>query len=721
MAKKAAVFAAALLILLSGTFGIWSCYEKAELIASDEAASSVRYFVADEFENNTSLRTLPYALKAEVQSEADAFDVLMEVECEDAVILQRIKGVFGTYYGYWKSHIYEYPNIHTYVKDLNSGAVSGTHTELKSLSKQELEDSYQIVLKLSYDSQGTLTLEAQDLVGFPWEMQFDEAMKAEIENYMSAEVREYAGGLSYSEELFKLTLSPITDMEMIIAVPYELVAGDALYSAGQMRMGYRFQQYLAVYALLICALVFVLSLFLPLSIYKETHWTRRLLNIKFEILAVLLGLGIGLGFYGALVIGSFTVDGTLYELICALHFENFLNELTLMINGVLWFVCLALVMLTAMLIRWIWNKGIFTYIKQNTCAAWVIGMIAALIHWIMSLFERLLSFDLKDSTNQLVIKITGVNLLVIVLLCCMFPVGIFLAVLYSAALFFFLRKKLRAIQKDYESVLECTKTLSSGNFNVSIDQNAGIFSSLKEALGTLKIGFQQAVNEEVKSQRMKSELITNVSHDLKTPLTSIITYVDLLKKSESEEEKQQYIETIDKASHRLKHLIEDLFEVSKANSGNVALNLVEADLVSLLHQVQFECEEKIAEKNLEFRMIVPSEKIMLQLDSAKAYRIFENLILNICKYALSGTRVFVNVECLASSVKITFKNISEQELTFDAEEITERFVQGDKSRNAQGSGLGLAIVKSFTELHHGTFHVECDGDLFKAIVEFPMN
>jgi signal transduction histidine kinase len=199
----------------------------------------------------------------------------------------------------------------------------------------------------------------------------------------------------------------------------------------------------------------------------------------------------------------------------------------------------------------------------------------------------------------------------------------------------------------------------------------------------------------------------------------MITYVDLLKNCQNEEERQQYIETLERNSDRLKHLIEDLFEVSKVQSGNVALNLVEVDLVSLIRQVHLECEHALNEKNLEVRINSSDDKILLQLDSAKAFRIFENLLLNISKYAMNSTRVFIDVMNLENSVKVIFKNISEQELDFNPDEITERFVQGDASRNSQGSGLGLAIVKSFTELHHGHFHVEVDGDLFKAIVELP--
>lgn len=717
MGKKLAVLIAALVLLFAGTAGILSCYEKADALAKEDSLEIVRHSVASDFANNTSLRTLPYALKAEVIGQDDALHVLMDVKTEDAVALQRIKGVFGTYYGYWKSHVYEYVNVHTYVKDLKTGKTNGTHLELADMDDKQLQQKYQIVLKLTYDSLGNLILSDYDQVDYNWQGQFDEATKEEIEQYMRVEVKETLGG---EDGLFEMTLKPITNMEMIIAVPVELEQGDLLYGAGQVYLDYIFSRYLAVFAIVICVIVFGMSLFLPLSVYREVEWTKRFLNIKFEILAVLETVGLIAGMALIITIAAHTVDGGIKELVTEFHMEQFLNEITLLVNGGLWFIYLSMVMFAAMLIRWIWHKGIFTYLKENTCIAWLIGLVVLLIHWIIGLFEKIMSFDLKNPVNQLVVKVVGFNLIAVVVLCCLFPAGIFLAVLYSIALFFFLKMKLQSIQKDYLKVLHTTETLSNGNFNVTIEENAGIFASLNESLRTLKTGFQHAVNEEVKSQRMKSELITNVSHDLKTPLTSIITYVDLLKNSTDDAQKQQYIETIDRASHRLKHLIEDLFEVSKATSGNVSMNLVDVDLISLIRQVELECEEKLREKNLEVRLNAPVEKLTMKLDSAKAFRIFENLILNICKYALSGTRVFVDVQTMDTAARITFKNISESELVFDPNEITERFVQGDKSRNTQGSGLGLAIVKSFTELHGGSFHIETDGDLFKAIVELPM-
>ena len=242
---------------------------------------------------------------------------------------------------------------------------------------------------------------------------------------------------------------------------------------------------------------------------------------------------------------------------------------------------------------------------------------------------------------------------------------------------------------------------------------------MKDEFTHIKDGFEKAVNEEVKSQKMKTELISNVSHDLKTPLTSIITYIDLLKNDQLiDEDRKKYIEILERNSLRLKNLIDDLFEVSKVNSGNVHLDLVDVDIVSLIKQAQLESQDKLDEKNLDVRMNCSEEKIICYLDSSKTYRIFENLFINISKYALANTRVYIDLIQIDHQIQITFKNISEAEMTFNENEIVERFVQGDKSRNTSGSGLGLAIVKSFTELQKGQFKVEVDGDLFKSILTF---
>ena len=214
---------------------------------------------------------------------------------------------------------------------------------------------------------------------------------------------------------------------------------------------------------------------------------------------------------------------------------------------------------------------------------------------------------------------------------------------------------------------------------------------------------------------MKVELITNISHDLKTPLTAIITYVNLLKDENiTPEQSKEYLATLDRKSLRLKSLIEDLFEFSKANSDNVTLNIMDVDVMNLVKQVAFEMSDKIGESGLDVRMNLTEERVVLPLDSQKTYRIYENLFGNIAKYALEGTRVYVNGFLLNDTVVITMKNISAQEITVEASDLTERFVRGDCARNTEGSGLGLAIAKSFTELQGGRLEVEVDGDLFKV-------
>ena len=242
---------------------------------------------------------------------------------------------------------------------------------------------------------------------------------------------------------------------------------------------------------------------------------------------------------------------------------------------------------------------------------------------------------------------------------------------------------------------------------------------MKTEIQKIQKGFKKAVQEEVKSERMKTELITNVSHDLKTPLTAIITYVDLLKGEEDPEKRKEYLEVLEKKSLRLKVLIEDLFEISKATSKNVTMNFMQVDIVGLLKQVGLECDEKIKAANLEIRWRLPEGKVVMLLDSQKTYRIFENLIVNISKYAMPHTRVYIDLTDEGNYVSVSMKNVSSAELNFNSDEITDRFVRGDVSRNTEGSGLGLAIAKSFTELQFGTLKVSTEADLFKVNIRLP--
>lgn len=325
--------------------------------------------------------------------------------------------------------------------------------------------------------------------------------------------------------------------------------------------------------------------------------------------------------------------------------------------------------------------------------------------------------DLGKDLRRKLLGLLIVNGLVILFFCCMWFAGIVGVVIYSVALYFLLLKYLNRVQKEFRTLQDMTREMAAGNLKyVPEDSDLRLFEPLRKDLVSIRDGFDKAVQEEVKSQRMKTELITNVSHDLKTPLTAIITYINLLKeKNLTEEQRTKYLETLEKKSLRLKTLIEDLFEVSKANSGNVQLNLQSCDLVNLLKQVSLEMQDKLEEKHLVTRMLLPEEKVILQLDSEKTYRIYENLFANVAKYAMEKTRVYVGMLQDEQTVSVIIKNITESELSIEPEELTERFVRGDASRGSvEGSGLGLAIVRSFTELQGGKLEISIDGDLFKV-------
>ena len=314
-------------------------------------------------------------------------------------------------------------------------------------------------------------------------------------------------------------------------------------------------------------------------------------------------------------------------------------------------------------------------------------------------------------------KIVLLNFFLVAAMCCGWFVGIGAAVVYSVVLYLILRKKGKTIQNQYNSIVHATEQMAEGELRITLQEDLGMFAPLGRELEQVQEGFSKAVAQEAKSQNMKTELISNVSHDLKTPLTAMITYIGLLKQEGNTPEQQKsYIQTLDMKSQRLKVLIEDLFEVSKAQSGNIQLNMMDVDVVSLMKQLRLEMEDKIAESDLTFRWNLPEEKVILTLDGQKTYRIFENLLTNALKYAMPQSRVYVDVLPSEEGVEIVFKNISATEIAADADSLMERFVRGDASRNSEGSGLGLAIVKSFTEIQGGTFKIDVDGDLFKAVL-----
>ena len=308
-----------------------------------------------------------------------------------------------------------------------------------------------------------------------------------------------------------------------------------------------------------------------------------------------------------------------------------------------------------------------------------------------------------------------------IILCCGFGMfGVFLTLVMDAAVLLLLLREASG-RKQIEHGL---KEIAAGDLDYKIDltelqgednlQLAGIVNSLGE-------GMKAAVQEQMKSERLKADLITNVSHDIKTPLTSIINYVDLIKRQHIEDPTvQKYLEVLDQKSQRLKTLTEDLVEASRASSGNIKLEITNIDFVELVQQTTGEFEEKYAIRHLEIVNTLPNEVIMIEADGRRLWRVLENLYNNAFKYALEGTRVYVTIEDHGADVVFTIKNVSANPLNISPDELTERFVRGDVSRTTEGSGLGLSIAKDLTTLQGGKFELIIDGDLFKAQITFPI-
>jgi signal transduction histidine kinase len=274
--------------------------------------------------------------------------------------------------------------------------------------------------------------------------------------------------------------------------------------------------------------------------------------------------------------------------------------------------------------------------------------------------------------------------------------------------------------QSFGAIQEGVDTIKAGDLHHRIEvAGKGEFSKLASNINSISEGLEKAVEGELKSERLKTELITNVSHDIRTPLTSIITYVDLLKNERDPEKIDEYVGILDQKSQRLKVLTDDLFDAAKASSGSMPVHLEEIDIESLLTQGLGEVNDKIQASELEFKIRQPEDKIFIKADGKLLWRSIENLLSNIFNYAMQGSRVYIDIEDIGNEVLITFKNISAFELNITADELMERFTRGDESRTSQGSGLGLSIAKSLIELQKGRFTIQIDGDLFKAMIYMP--
>ena len=469
----------------------------------------------------------------------------------------------------------------------------------------------------------------------------------------------------------------------------------------------------------ILVILMVLALALP-AVRSFRLGKSALCRLSFEPLS-LIGVGwmavIGEGGMPASLIAA-TLDGTLKEEILRAEFLPWTADLAVIVISLLfWAVAYGLFFWGIMCYRAIFSMGPWRYFKERT---WLGRFLRFIKRWCCNALNVFNETDWDSRSTRILGKAVIGNFVILTLISCLWFWGIGALIIYSCVLFYLLNKYWGQMQKKYRILLDGINQMAEGDLNVEIKEDLGIFNPFKEQLSRIQNGFKKAVAQEVKSERTKSELITNVSHDLKTPLTAIITYVNLLKQENvTEEERRSYIQVLDQKSMRLKVLIEDLFEVSKASSGTVSLHQEDVDIVSLLKQVRFELSDKIAASGIEFRYNLPEEKILLYLDSQKTYRVFENLLVNITKYGMPGTRAYIQVVREDDGhVLITMRNISARELEVSPEELTERFVRGDTSRNTEGSGLGLAIARSFVEVQGGTMKLEVEDDLFRVSIRW---
>lgn len=339
----------------------------------------------------------------------------------------------------------------------------------------------------------------------------------------------------------------------------------------------------------------------------------------------------------------------------------------------------------------------------------------SVLHWIAAGFGK--AFQNRKATTKTLLSYGSFLLLNIIFLC-MGALGMFLAVLFDLGTGIFLMRQ--AVQR--QKILDGIAKISEGDLKHQIptDKLGGDNLILAGAVNQIGKGLSTAVEKSIKDERLKSDLITNVSHDIKTPLTSIINYVDLLKREDIQNARaENYIAILEDKALRLKHLTDDLVEASKISSGNVKLEMTRINFQELINQTNGEFSEKFEDKGLQFVVNMPQDPVVIEADGRRLWRIIENLYNNAAKYAMPNTRVYVDLTIVGHMVRFSIKNISEQPLNIEAGELTERFIRGDVARSTEGSGLGLSIAKNLTELQKGSFDIYLDGDLFKVTIIFP--
>ena len=578
--------------------------------------------------------------------------------------------------------------IQYYVYDKSDEKICFTNSK-KNLRKafesndKNILKNYQWYTTIDFDENGNVSLQgskSNDWEGSFYNTSFDQLFK---NDYLDEEENDIINNI---------TVKNPTNIKVLIAVPKKLPTNSYLEQNYTNKVS--ISDTLMTYVFVCIAVLVVCMLLIPVRKVIDIEPFKTVVNIKLFFMFILYSIATALWLTVMTEVLRESWSGTFAWMIREKGMAGAGVALEPLVNIFGWFVFYALIMYFIFYIKSILVFG-KDFLKKHT-------LICSIYRSFKEEIKSLVQFDLKNQSGNIVLKIgimsgifiegillfisffmsvTGMGVyyysirVYVVLTCLVSFVAVIIIMLIS-------KKMLTQVTNDYQILLQSAHHLSQGN-------------------------------------EIKEEMIHNISHDLKTPLTSIISYIDLLKNEDlSKEQQDEYIDILDRNTKRLKTLIEDLFEVSKVNSGNIQLNPIDLDIHALLQQVLFEYQEQFEHHHLNLKNDYENKKIICHLDSEKTYRVLENLCQNICKYALEYTRVYLQIVETNQQVIVVFKNISAHEIS-NSDDLTERFVQGDTSRKSEGSGLGLAICKSFVEVQGGTFEVNVDGDLFKTTIIFP--
>lgn len=596
---------------------------------------------------------------------------------------------------------------------------------------EKIEKNYRFYAVGEYDSDGKLNLK------YVYGADFDTTTNNLLEVESDISIK---GGYSVDDTIDSFEnyrVKPITNMRHIYCIPKNIEPD--FYNSNDSISTLMFQKEKEVYESVIemaWVVWFIVVMIALITRFRYMHYNNVFYTgdrFPLEILIGILGLLFMLYFeeYFPVKVIRETVNGNIVKSLIENGISIRLSKVIANAMNVLyWYILYRVTYFIIYHLKYIGHMGIIKYLKKKSLTImlilWTAHHVRKYLKKIVVFLIDMLKIDLSKKYNKLtvvglVFVLSWIFLIEVVSIKA--PSSVYWIVgLFTVAFLAFMYiciKEMDSINDDYNSLIEITSEIANGNLEKNIEVfDLGLFEDVKYKLQDIQKVYKKALEEEVKSQTLKSELISNVSHDLKTPLTSIITYVDLLESADNLEDAKEYISTINRKAERLKILIDDLFEITKAQTGNIVMDMMPIDIVELLKMSISEISSRLEERGIKLKTSYPDEKIIVNLDGEKTYRVFENLLVNMAKYAMSNSRAYVQVEKTFGKVDIVFRNISATEIDYEAHEILERFRRGDKSRSTDGSGLGMSIAKSYVELQGGSLEIVLDGDLFKVIVTF---